>query len=517
MATNQNLELRRLVVATEDVDTGSARAEEDKETLRREKETSKRGRAWETGVARRFPWDAGAACLLAILCTAACAGVLAAANDTPVSQWHVAPSVILAILAAVVNGSLAYALAEAVNYRWWIQAVEGRATLNDLNRVWTFGTSVGCALMAGRHINLVALASVAVTILAIDGPLLQRAISSVVKDISVGPLPVNATLADQIPLGYSGLELLGASSGSLLSSSLVTEQFQEVVQQYQQRQPIIAHSISGCPGICSGHLEGAGLHVDCATTITDKAWYVEHSRNESFAGLGPNLLVPSPGEIFSVSFAWSGARNLSESQEPQGLRPLLPVADGRPPDEPFILMNLTWSPNGTIPEDVEKFDDLNYTTSIHQKQCRLYPGSARYPVTIRNDSATLAATAQPAVTNTIELRGNSTFLPGSYQNTAKLIIDGLNAMENNYRFPNLSNLALPKPLDRLPKSDPSEKVLFGSTFQQYGTLSGLAAFLQNSFGSRAYVREGASEIVISISEPGTEPLPQESSTCKSSP
>jgi hypothetical protein len=477
MATNQNLELRPLVIATEDID-------DDKETLQHEKKTS--GRAWETGVVKRFPWDAGAACLLALLCTAACVGVLAAASETPVLQWRVAPSVVLAILAAVVNGSLAYALAEAVNYQWWIQAVEGKATFNDLHRVWIFGTSVVSALMAGRHVNFVALASIAVTILAIDGPLLQRAISTHVKDISVGPLPINVTLADQVPLGYSGVELLDTDSGGRLTSVLVSEQFQQIVRQYQQREPIVAHSITGCHGICSGYVEGAGLQVDCATTITEKAWF-EPRGNGTYVGFGDYALVPSPGEVFGISFAWSADRNLSAAKGPPSLRPLLPIVDGRSPDEPFILMNLTWSPNGTIPDDVKSLDYRNYTTSIHQKQCRLYPGSARYPVVIKNDSATLTAKNQPAITNTIELRENSTFLPGSYQNTPKLIIDGINATKLKNRLSNLSDVALPEPLDRFSKVDPSNNILGENSFQQCGTLSGLATYLQNSFGSRTYV------------------------------
>ncbi|KAF1962682.1 hypothetical protein CC80DRAFT_588213 [Byssothecium circinans] len=434
--------------------------------------------------------------MLAILCTAA--------NESPVLKWNVAPSVVLAILAATVNASLSFALAEAINYRWWIQALEGGSTLNDLHRVWMYGTSFGSALMAGKHVNLVALASVVVTILAIDGPLLQRAISTNVKDITVSQSPVNVTLADQIPLGYSGLEIRG-TQGELLGSALVTEQFQEIIRQYQQREPIVAHSITGCYGICSGDLEGAGLQVDCMETMTNKEWFAPRTKNHSGFSYGDQGLVPSPGETFKISFAWSGDRNLSKARNMRDFGPLLPIADGRPPGEPFIYMNLTWSPNGTIPDaDSLEYSGQNYdgyTNSIRQKKCKLYPGSARYPVLIRNNSVTLMAKEQPPATNTIELRGKSKFLPGSFQNTPKIIIDAIRAAKRN---DNLSDLALPNPPDRFFKSERLSRL--PPPVQVYGTLSGLATFLQNSFGSQTYVRKGGSLGI--MWEAGTEPPPR---------
>jgi hypothetical protein len=104
-------------------------------------------------------------------------GFLAAANG------RVALSVVLAILEAVINATPGFALTEAANYRWWIQALESGSTLHDQGRVLMYGTSFGSAPLAGKQTNLIAVASVAVTILAIDGLFLQRAISTNVRDV----------------------------------------------------------------------------------------------------------------------------------------------------------------------------------------------------------------------------------------------------------------------------------------------------------------------------------------------
>jgi hypothetical protein len=412
--------------------------------------------------------------------------VLVAANQSPVSQWRITPSVVLAILIAVVNASMSFVLAEAVNYRWWFEAVDGSSTLADLERVWMYGTSFGSALMSGRHVNLVALASVAVTILAIDGPLLQRAISTIEKDVHVSQSPVNVTLADQIPLGYSGLEL--SPNGNLLGSALASEQFQEVIRQYQQREPIVAHSIVGCYGTCRGDLEGAGLQAVCEETTTNKTWLVPGTTHETTPWEGGVL---SPGKTFGISFGWSGDRNTSKPRQEREYRPLLPLADSRPLDEPFVYMNLTWSPNGTTPEvghEGTLFD--KYSNFIHQKNCKLYSGSARYPVLIKSDVAVKQIEQLPT-SNTIELQGQSEFVSGSSQNIPRLIIDAIHRANDEknifYRgFRNLSDLALPSPSDRFSKNSD----LLSDNTHLYGTLSGLATFLQNSFGSQNYIREG---------------------------
>jgi hypothetical protein len=83
------------------------------------------------------------------------------------------------ILVAVVNAILGFALAEAVIFRRWNrnQALEGG------ERLRMYGTSFKSVSLAGNQTSLIAVASVVVTILAINGLPLQRAISTNVCDV----------------------------------------------------------------------------------------------------------------------------------------------------------------------------------------------------------------------------------------------------------------------------------------------------------------------------------------------
>jgi hypothetical protein len=299
-------------------------------------------------------------------------------------------------------------------------------------------------------------------------------------------MPLNVTLADQIPLGYSGFQINDQNGRQ--SPILLSERFQQVVSQYQQRQPIAISSLTGCRGICTGELEGAGLQVACEPTTIEP---VNVTEARSFSTKQP----------FGVSFAWSGTGKYLSYPGPikDLLRPIHPVPNGRPLDEPFIYMNITWSPNGTYYDTHSYYSPISkrviigigrniigYTMFVHQSLCRLYPGSASYPVIIRNGVTTTATVSQPVVDNMVELNGPSTFLPGSYQNTRKMIDDCrefVNKDLKSFGGYNRSDLAM----------KPSSPDYFntGSDSYHHGTLAGLAIYLQNVFNSSVYLRNGS--------------------------
>lgn len=74
---------------------------------------------WKPGILRQFPFTGFGALLLSFLCMVGALAVLITSNQKPVADWKVQPTVILAILSAVFNFSLAFALSRGVGISWW--------------------------------------------------------------------------------------------------------------------------------------------------------------------------------------------------------------------------------------------------------------------------------------------------------------------------------------------------------------------------------------------------------------
>jgi hypothetical protein len=74
---------------------------------------------WRPGFFTRFPWLGFAALILSLMCMAGGLFVLVSSNQQPVTSWTLQPTVILAILSAVFNASLAFALAQGAEISWW--------------------------------------------------------------------------------------------------------------------------------------------------------------------------------------------------------------------------------------------------------------------------------------------------------------------------------------------------------------------------------------------------------------
>ena len=108
----------------------------------------------------------------------------------------------LALLTTVTNMLLRYAFKEGVVIAWWNKALRG-GTVKDVHKQWSSGDGFWSAPGAGRHFNLISLASIAVTLVFVDQPLIQRA-STVISVPRTYLTNVTATIAPEIPPGYTG-------------------------------------------------------------------------------------------------------------------------------------------------------------------------------------------------------------------------------------------------------------------------------------------------------------------------
>ena len=79
-------------------------------------------------------------------------------------------------------------------------------TLNcqQLHHKWYAGMTVGGAIRAGRRMGLVGLAALFSTIVAIDGPLLQKATTIDLAPIVAPPMPLNVTMAQELLTDSTG-------------------------------------------------------------------------------------------------------------------------------------------------------------------------------------------------------------------------------------------------------------------------------------------------------------------------
>ena len=85
---------------------------------------------WSPGFWRRLPWSGILSLMGVVICAIATAVVLVLSDGKVVDGWPshglaVQPTVLLAILSAVANSLLRYALTEGLAIAWWVKALRG--------------------------------------------------------------------------------------------------------------------------------------------------------------------------------------------------------------------------------------------------------------------------------------------------------------------------------------------------------------------------------------------------------
>jgi hypothetical protein len=162
------------------------------------------GNVWQPAIFRNAPiWGLGAV-FGTLACCVGTILIVIVSNGDKVESWKVQPSVLLAILIAGANATMTFALAGGAVNAWWYKAYKG-ATVTEIQWQWSLGDSLWDAMCAGRHVSLVALATIVGT-WAVFGtdPLMQRSTGVISKNITE-PVSVIASIAPLIPYGYTGI------------------------------------------------------------------------------------------------------------------------------------------------------------------------------------------------------------------------------------------------------------------------------------------------------------------------
>ncbi|KAH7083193.1 hypothetical protein BKA63DRAFT_146239 [Paraphoma chrysanthemicola] len=294
---------------------------------------------WRTGVWRRLPRAGMLALLATVVAVVFMVQIIIMSDEQPIRRWRFQPTVFLSITYTVANIALQYALARAITIAWWAKALKGDAKVRDLHNIWAFGSGFWDILASGRSFNFVALAGLAVTLVPINGPLLQR--SSIVKEQTRVELKnLTVPVALELPVGYTGA--ITARLDTRPTS--LSRPFSDILKQYSNRLPMNVTN-SDCDGACKGELLGAGYDIKC--------------QNESIPFV-VSLSEPhaKPGTRYDISPFES---NFSYVEE----------------DNAVINFTVTFKTKSTCDDD--------WTVS----RCTLRPATIRYPILFTNDTISL--------------------------------------------------------------------------------------------------------------------------------
>jgi len=211
---------------------------------------------WRPGF-RRVPWLALGAIAFAILAAACMFVVLSLVDGETVDSWKISPTVYLAVFAAVANMALHYAFSASVTTLWWVRLLQGHSNIANLHEIWSQGNSIWAVLTAGRSFSRIALASLLVTIIPLNGVLLQRAPIVSVSETHVTQKDIALPMRTELPNGFTGLV-----SGRNLDIAFYTPEFADVLHNMDRKVPLYFPD-SGCVGTCTGKISSASLAGSC--------------------------------------------------------------------------------------------------------------------------------------------------------------------------------------------------------------------------------------------------------------
>lgn len=294
---------------------------------------------WRPGK-RQAPYASASALLLSLVGVLISATILAVSNGKSLQDWensaNFTPATYLSIASTITNVTLHFALGGGITVSWWTRSLLSNTQVVDLHRTWSYGNNFFAALTSWRNFNLVALASILVTLAPINGPLLQRA--SRVTTVNV-PLQrvITVPIAATLPQFYTGF-----LTGRTAVPALLTEQYADVVRSYYNRDNIPMNA--SCEGTCNAHVLGAGWSVSCDSSSTP----YNMSEGQHWASDQPIWT-----QIFDSNFRWSA-------------------------DLPVIIQ--TGASFKTQP---------TCTGDLVLRNCTLIAATVRYPVVISSGSITL--------------------------------------------------------------------------------------------------------------------------------
>lgn len=222
------------------------------------------GHPWRNGLWASFPHRGVWALFGCLACTVACIIILLECDDKPQEDWSISPTVYVSALTAVTNTLARFAFSNGVKITWWRKALKG-GSFADLHHRWSHADGFWSAVLAGRQFNPIALSCIAVTIIVIDQPLIQRAVG-VVSVQRTSTVEISVAIAPEIPWGYTGFQ-----DGRDYMEGGMTQPMISVMTDYNSKS-LIKPPMSECRGNCTGFIEAGGLAAQCNSSTSPRGY-----------------------------------------------------------------------------------------------------------------------------------------------------------------------------------------------------------------------------------------------------
>lgn len=225
----------------------------------------------------QFPWLGLSCAVLALSTVFLSFLVLRLIDHKPeLSNKMLKPASWLSALLSFNSIALHIVLSEGVTTAWWYKASRSDTTMRELHETWKMGTSTWAVIWSGKRFNYVALATVFVATVPLNGFLLQTAITmvpSTYDDHTTLYLP----LVSELPLGFSSDMTdgkLGSPSEQLFSALSSLEGLSTLP-------PGVNHIFAfatdpfqfvGCKNkdnsaVCKHNVTIAGFNMNCSTRM----------------------------------------------------------------------------------------------------------------------------------------------------------------------------------------------------------------------------------------------------------
>ncbi|CAG9973815.1 unnamed protein product [Clonostachys byssicola] len=220
-------------------------------------------RAWRAPALSNFPFLATLCLAGALMGMTSAFAVLYYANDSRVDKWPIAPTVFLSIIAALTNRMISAAFRYASDIHWWSRLIEG-VTIQELHTLWDLAYNLLSLLTSfpeKRIHPVVRFGAIFLSLTAVNGPLLQRAITVEVENrmsVRSETLPIR-----QQPMWNLTTKVTG-NNGHVWTVPPYQDEIAEIALELSQRQPMrLQSSVCSANSTCSTNVVIAAFNRMC--------------------------------------------------------------------------------------------------------------------------------------------------------------------------------------------------------------------------------------------------------------